>query len=35
MVLVPGGIGGAGKSHATSSVTLGVQGEPRRVVVTP
>lgn len=30
--LIPGGIGGQGGSHATSSVTLGTQGRPERVI---
>lgn len=30
--LVPGGIGGTGRSHATSTVSLGALGEPRRKV---
>lgn len=29
--LVPGGIGGQVGAHATSSISLGVQGEPRKV----
>ncbi len=28
--LVPGGIGGSGQSHATTSISLGVLGQPRR-----
>lgn len=28
--LVPGGIGGAGGAHATTSISLGVLGQPRR-----
>lgn len=31
--LVPGGIGGAGAAHATSSISLGVIGAPRKATI--
>lgn len=33
--LVPGGIGGGGQGHATSSISLGVLGEPRKTSNAP
>lgn len=32
--LVPGGIGGTGSAHATTSISLGVLGQPRRKTAT-
>lgn len=33
--LVPGGIGGSGGAHATTSISLGALGQPRRKVSAP